>query len=371
MASGRRVVLFSGSYLGSKRRTSFHHLAFAFHRLGWDVTLVTAPISRLSKLRGDYRFEYPVVEEANRLVTVDERLRSYVLMTSWQPGNLHSRLANRLSAPLFRRYADVSLGPLAEVLPAADLIVLENTYVLLFVERLRKLAPHARLVYRAADDPRSIAVHPLLLEAEAEAVAEVDLASVATRQIAEALEPYGEVHVHPQAVDKAAFDRVSSSPYRGDRPVAIFVGVTRRFDHPTLTLAAELAPHVAFHVVGLPSLPAPPNVTFQPELPFEEVTPYLTHATYGLLFFPPGYASLGSGNKVAQYSYRRLPFVAPSHLEAERENACIYERGDEASLAAALAAAERMPHLPSFADGIWSWEELAGVLAGDDSRAAP
>ena len=366
MPTGRRVVLFSGAYLGSKRRTSFHHLAFAYWRLGWDVTLVTAPISRLSGRRGDYRFEYPVVEEANRLVAVDDRLGSYVLMTRWQPGNLHSRVANRLATPLFRRYADVPLGPLAELLRGADLIVLENTWVLLFVERLRQLAPRARLVYRAADDLRSLPVHPLLLRAEAEAVPRVDVASVATRQIADALEPFGEVHVHPQGVDKAAFDRESPSPYDGSGPVAVFIGVTRRFDHPTLTLAAGLAPHVAFHVVGLPARPAPPNVTFHPELPFEEVTPYLTHATFGLLFFPPGYASLGSGNKVAQYSYSRLPFVAPAHLDAQRANACIFEHGDEASLAAALAAAEQMPHLASFADGIPSWEELAATLAGDE-----
>ena len=89
----RRVVLISGHYLGSKRRAGFHHLASAYWNLGWDVTFVTAAISRLSRLKGDYRFAYPVREEANRLVSVRDRLTSYVLMTRIHPGE--SRLRPR------------------------------------------------------------------------------------------------------------------------------------------------------------------------------------------------------------------------------------------------------------------------------------
>ena len=93
--------------------------------------------------------------------------------------------------------------------------------------------------------------------------------------------------------------------------------------------------------------------------------PYLQHARFGLLFFPAGYASLGQGNKVAQYSYCRLPIVAPSHLDADRANVCVFQTGDRQSLAQALAEAERMPHSPAFAEGIMSAEELAAILAGD------
>jgi 2-beta-glucuronyltransferase len=265
---------------------------------------------------------------------------------------------------LFRRYARAPLGSLEDVLAEVDLIVFEGTAALLLVERFRSLAPRARLVYRATDDLRRLPVHPLLLEAEVEAVPQVDLVSVSTLQIAVALAPYGDVHVHPPAVDKAAFDRPTASPY-GAGPAAVFAGVTRHFDYETLTTATKLAPHVAFHVIGLaPGRPAE-NVTFNAEMPFESVAPYLQHATFGLLFFPPGYPGLAEGNKVMQYSYCRLPIVAPSHLQPERENMCVFEAGDTASLRRALAAAERMPHSPSFADGILSAEELAAILAGD------
>jgi 2-beta-glucuronyltransferase len=365
--SAPRVILISRHYLGSKRRAGFHHLAEAFWRLGWDVTFVTAAISSLSRLRGDYRFEYAVREEANRLVPVRERLTSYVLMTRTHPGNLAFGLANRLSSPLFGRYAQAPLGPLGELLPGARLVVFEGTAALLLVERIRGLAPDVRLVYRASDDLRSLGVHPLVLEAEARAIPVFDLVSATTSAIADALAPYGPVEVHAPGVDKLAFDQPTLSPY-GAGPAAVFAGVSPLFDYDSLATAARLVPHVEFHVIGPRPRSLSVNVAFRPELPFVEVVPYLRHATFGLLFFPPGYGSLGQGNKVAQYSYCRLPIVAPTHLEIDRPNACMFVPGDARSLAGALAKAERMPHAATFADGILSSDQLASALAGE--RAA-
>jgi 2-beta-glucuronyltransferase len=360
----RRAILISGHYLGSKRRAGFHHLAQAFWNLGWDVTFVTAAISVLSRLRGDYRFAYPVREEANRPVPVRERLTSYVLMTRTHPGNLGSGIANRLSTPWFARYARARLGQLAERVRQADLVVLEGTAALLLVERIRELAPRARLVYRASDDLRALGVHPLILEAEARAIPLFDLVSAPTPQIAELLAVYGPVEVHPPGIDKAALDRPTQSPY-GEEPAAVFAGVSPLFDYETLAAAAKLAPHVAFHVIGPSPRPLSANVAFHPELPYDEVVPYLRHATFGLLLFPPGYASLGYGNKVAQYSYCRLPIAAPTDLGAERPNICLFERGDTESLRRALLEAGQLPHSPAFAEGVMSAEELAAILAGD------
>lgn len=360
----RSAILISGHYLGSKRRAGFHHLANAYWSMGWDVTFVTAAISLLSRLKGDYRFAYPVREEANRLVPVRERLTSYVLMSRIHPGSLRVDWANRLATPWFSRYATVPLGALEARLRRADLVVFEGTAALLLVERIRALAPHARLVYRASDDLRTLGLHPLVLEAESRAIPLFDLVSAPTREIAEVLAPHGSVEVHQPGVDTAAFARQTGSPY-GSGSAAVFAGVSPLFDYESLAAAAELAPHVGFHIIGPRPRPLPANVTFHAEMAFEDVVPYLQHATFGLLFFPAGYASLGQGNKVAQYSYCRLPIVAPSHLESDRPNLCLFEPGDEASLGRALADAERMPHSPAFASGVMSAEGLASVLAGE------
>jgi 2-beta-glucuronyltransferase len=329
---------------------------------------VTAAISHLSRLRGDYRFAYPVRAEANRLVQVEERLASFVLLTPTHPGNLRLGLANRLSRPRFARYARVRLGPLEQRLREADLVVFEGTAALLLAERVRSLATHARLVYRASDDLRLLGVHPLVLEAEARAIPLFDLVSVPTQELADVLAAYGSVEVHPPGIDKAALDRPTGSPY-GDGPAAVFAGVSPLFDYDTLAQAAELASHVAFHIIGPPARSQPENVSFHPELPFAELVPYLRHATFALLFFPPGYGSLGRGNKVAQYSYCRLPIVAPADLRAERSNVVVFERGDADSLRRALEEAERLPHSAAFAEGIMSAGELAAILAGEPPAA--
>jgi 2-beta-glucuronyltransferase len=364
----RRVILISGHYLGSRRRAGFHHLARAFWHLGWDVTFVTAAISFLSRLKGDFRFEYPVREEANRLVRVRERLTSFVLLTRTHPGNLRLGFANRLSTPWFARYARVSLGPLEQRLRDADLVVFEGTAGLLFVERIRALAPQARLVYRASDDLRALGVHPVILEAEARTIPLFDLVSAPTPRIGEMLGAYGPVKVHSPGVDKAAFDRATESPYTAG-PAAVFAGVSPVFDYDMLRAASEVAPHVAFHIIGARPRPLPENVSFHPELPFAEVVPYFQHATFGLLFTAAGY-SLGQGNKLAQYSYCRLPVVAPSDLGVDQANACAFERGDSQSLRLALARAERMEHSQAFALGVLSAEELATILAGEANNGA-
>jgi 2-beta-glucuronyltransferase len=364
----RRVILISGHYLGSKRRAGFHHLAHAYWELGWDVTFVTAAISLLSRLRSDYRFAYPVREEANQLVPVRERLTSYVLMTRTHPGNLRLGLANRLSAQWFARYADAPLGALGQSLYETDLIVFEGTAALLLVERIRELAPRARLVYRASDDLRALGVHPLILKAEARAIPLFDLVSAPTPRIGEILGAYGPVEVHSPGVDKRAFDRPTESPYAAG-PAAVFAGVSPVFDYDTLSAASELAPEVAFHIIGARPRPLPANVVFHPELPFYDMVPYFQHATFGLLFMDVGY-SLGQGNKLAQYSYCRLPIVAPSDLDVDRPNACVFERGDSHTLRRALAQAEQMKHSETFAQGVLSAEELATILAGEASGAA-
>jgi 2-beta-glucuronyltransferase len=335
------------------------------------VTFVTAPISFLSRLRRDYRFEYPVRAEANRYVQVRERLTSFVLMTPMHPVNLRSQRANRLAAPWFERYARTSLDPLAESLASADLVIFEGSAALLLVDRVRSTASHARLVYRASDDLRRLGLHPLVLEAEARAIPRFDLVSVPNRHIAEVLASYGPVQVHPPGIDKTAFDRATPSPYGGD-PAAVFAGVSPFFDYETLVTGAEIARHVAFHVIGPRPSAAPENVTFHAEMPFDRLVPYLQHATFGLLLFPPGEAaaSLGHGNKAAQYSYCRLPIVAPAHLEVEGANMCVFERRSAESLRRALARAEEMEHSPAFAEGILSSDELAAILAGEANGGA-
>jgi 2-beta-glucuronyltransferase len=364
----RRAVLVSVHYWGSKRKAGFHWLADALWRAGWEVTFVTAAISHLSRLRDDHRLAYPVRREARRPVAVRPRLWSYVWFTSWHPANLRHDLLNRLTAPLFRLYGRLGLGPLHDAVRAADLFIFESTPGLLLVERFRRLNPRARFVYRVSDDLRLLKSHPAVLEAERRALPLFDLISVPyagmTRLFAGAA---ARVQVHAHGIRKDLFDAPTASPYRnGDTVNAVFAGMPP-IDAQFMGTAAALFPDWQFHVLGpIRDLPTRPNLHCYGELPFEQTVPYLRHADIGLHTptYEPGVESRVESLKVIQYTYCRLPIVAPAFLRSARAHVAYYRPGDRDSVRAALATARAYDRARIETDDIVSWDELAATLSG-------
>src|SRR5262245_12594615 len=123
----KKVLLITAHYLESRNKAGFHWLADVFWRNGWDVTFFTESLSWFSWLRHDYRFDYPVRAEANRLRQVRERLASFVWLTRWHPMNLRLSLLNRLSKPWFSRYGKLSLHGMEVTISQSDLMVFDST----------------------------------------------------------------------------------------------------------------------------------------------------------------------------------------------------------------------------------------------------
>ena len=97
----RTVILVSYHYLNSKRKAGFHWIANAYKQKGWTVIFVTAPISIFSWLRKDYRFEYPIFKEANKLIQVEDNLYSYILFSLIHPARTRIAIMDKLIAPLY------------------------------------------------------------------------------------------------------------------------------------------------------------------------------------------------------------------------------------------------------------------------------
>jgi 2-beta-glucuronyltransferase len=362
----KRVVLVSGHYFGSTRRAGFHWLARAYQRLGWDVVFVTGALSRQSRIRGDFRFAYPVREEANRLVEKDERLRSYVLYTPYHPANFRLGIVNRLSAPLLRRYARAPLGQLADVLPGADLVIFESTPALLLVPAFRAAAPQARFVYRVSDDLRFLKANRVVLDAEHGLAPTFDLVSVPSEYLLSRWPDLENVALHHHAVDTSELDRATENPFpERDRVNVVFAG-NSHFDNDFLERAARAFPEWRFHIFGpIPGIPDALPVVRYGERPFSAVVPYLQHADIGLQprSYSPGAESLSDSLKVLQYTYCRLPIVAPAYMRSSRANVFPYRMGDDESIRAALLGARAMDRATIGRDGVASWEQLAGTLA--------
>lgn len=363
-----KVVIFSYHYFESRRRAGFHHLAQAFWELGWDVFFVTAPLSRLSFLARDERLEYPVVREANRVKVIRERLASYVLFSLVHPANLRIDSLNRLTGRLLvTAYRRSRLGSLKSELANADLIVFESTPAIVLAPLVRKMAPRARLVYRVSDDLEILRVHPAVLAAEREALADFDFVSAPSRYSAEKLGTLTRVDWQPHAVAKHMFDEACDSPY-GDGVNAVWVGHAA-LDEAFVDSAADSFPDWTFHIIGPPKrADRRPNVIWHGELPFERTIPFLRHGDIALAAYggPEGRIRgyLADSLKIVQYAYCGLPIVAPSALQSDRPHVFYYEPGDGASVTIALRAALAAGKRPELGQSAPSWRELATTLAG-------
>jgi 2-beta-glucuronyltransferase len=361
----KRVVLFTNHYLQSRNKAGFHWLADAYWRAGWDVLVFTESISWLSWLRGDRRFDYPIFHDANRLQRIRERLSSYVWLTPFHPMNLRSGVLNRLSGPVLKLYGRLPLGPVTDELRQADLFVFDSDHGLFLLDRIKRLNPHARCVYRVSDDIPTMRHHPVVLKMEESVVPRFDAVSVPSEAIGRRLGRLTNVTLQHHGLRKDLFDRPCVDPYLGPGPFVLFIG-RRYLDTDFLRQAVDLYPNWSFHVFGeFDHLPAAANLTAHGERPFDELIPYLRHADIGLqtLSYIPGAECFTDSLKVQQYTYCRLPIVAPSFLRCDRPNVLYYEPGDGTSIRCALDHAIAFDRRRIGADDVATWDEIAARLA--------
>ncbi len=363
----KRVVLVTAHYLGSRRRAGFHWLADAFWRAGWEVVFLTTGVSWPLWLRKqDYRTDYPLAREANRLRWLEPRLGSFVWMTPFHPTPTGSARLDRWLTPLFRRYGALPLGALRPIVRDADLFVFVSAPGLLLAERFRRINAHARFVYRVSDDMRLLGYPAVVREAEARLAPAFDLVSVPSRAVLRRLGLANAVF-QPQGIRKELFDAAGPSPYRGAGPNLVFVG-NSHFDADLIERASRLFPAWSFHVIGpVGGYPSRPNVVAYGELPFLETVPFIRHADIGLnaRSWGEGVECLvDSSLKVLQYTYCRLPIVSPEFLRSERQHVLCYRPGDDASIHAALLAAAAYDRASIEVADIRSWDEIATAIAG-------
>ncbi|ETX02608.1 MAG: hypothetical protein ETSY1_02950 [Candidatus Entotheonella factor] len=365
-AKPKRVLLITGHYFDSRRKAGFHWLAEAFWQAGWEVIFVTTAISWTSWLQRNYRMAYPIFRESHRLRWLRERLGSYVWLTPWHPVDLGHPWLNCLAHGLFARYGQFALGALAPLAQEADAFIFESKPGLMLFDRFRQLNPHARTIYRVSDDLRLLRTHQVVLDTENRIAPQFDLISVPNAVLLSRFEHLSQAAVHHHGICKSRFDQACPCPYPpGWDAHLVFVG-TAYLDHEFLEHASAHFPTWAFHLIGpLPGAPQRANIFAYGELPFDATIPYLKHADIGLhtLVCKPGAASFADSLKVIQYTYCRLPIVAPEPMRSARSNTFYYRPGDAASIVRALEAARTFDREKVDTRGIHSWASLAHVFA--------
>ena len=102
------------------------------------------------------------------------------------------------------------------------------------------------------------------------------------------------------------------------------------------------------------------------ERAFAGLVPYVKHADIGLqtLEYWPGAECFTDSLKMQQYTYCRLPIVAPTFLRSDRPHVFCYEPGDDGSIRQALQAALRFDRDLVPGAEVSRWDDLILKLAG-------
>lgn len=369
----KKVLLLSAHYLESKRRAGFHWLAEAFWRAGWQVTFFTTSISWLSYLVGrNHRLAYPILQEAQRIKQVRDNFYSYVWFTPWHPARFPVVLLNNMSHTLFAHYGKLPLGPIEPYIRDADMFIFESGAGLLLFDRFKSLNSHARYVYRASDILTPVWDHPALMQAEERYVEQFDLISIPGAYHFQRFAHFPQARLHFHGLNKDLFDHTYPTPYQDYQHTtnAIYVG-TAEFDYDFLERASRLCPTVTFHIIGpISDLPQHPNIVAYGEKPFTEIVPFMMHADIGLnlrAYRPDSESFADNSLKNMQYTYCRLPIIAPSFMKTTRwTNMLWYEPEQDESIQQAMDRACAYDRASISTDGIHSWDDLARILSEEN-----
>ncbi len=291
-------------------------------------------------------------------------LHSYVHYTPWHVANTRFRLTNALTAAIVPYYANFPIAKEAlSFIKSSSYIVFESTPGLLLFDKVKKLNPGAKYIYRVSDDLRFLQVHPALIKYEAKVLPSFDVVSIVSAHFFNLFKQKN-VRLHYHGIDKQTYDQPHVNPYPAGSTNLVFIG-NAYFDRDFLETASTLFPDAKFHIIGpIQGLPKHPNIIAYGEMPFYETVGYIKYADVGLhtLHRARGAEAFTDTLKVHQYTYCQLPIVAPSFLKTNRKHAFYYTPGNAATIQTSLENALGFLHDEVDNSNVLDWKELAQKL---------
>lgn len=364
--SKRRVLIVTGHHFAeAPRKVDLHFMADALRAGGDHVDFLACRLSFLSRFLKDERFAYARQRPLNRWNLVGEGLEEFLWYAPFHPMNLKLPLLNALSAPLFRLYDRLLPKAVMERMAGYTHILIESGPPPLLTHRIRQAAPKARIIYHAADRLKTIRVHPCVEEALAKGIGDYDLIHIMAEAMRADFPADAPLLYLPHGIARDSFDRAMENPYAVPRN-AVSVG-DMLFDARVIDTLAAAYPDWTFHLFGKKAVPSEPrgNIVVHGEVAFETIVPFIKFADIGLAPYrrSDGADYLSQSSlKMIQYSYCRLPIVAPAFAAGGRDHVCAYDPGDEASIVEAFRRAQSFDRGMIETASIRSWQEAVQLL---------
>lgn len=358
----RTVALISGHCFVSKRKAGFHWLAETFSNHSWNVLFITAPIRYTAWLTKDQRSQYIRFKNINKPIVVTNTVSTFIYMSLFNPLHTKNSLINLIFLPFSRMYGKYIPRIMAELIKKSDLIIFESSEGLLLFDKISELNPDAKFIYRVSDLLEVNHVPKFILDYEKKIAPKFDLISVPSDYIFKKFCYLSNAKLHHHGIKKEMFDKTELKPaeYAEYEKNIVFIGTTH-FDNEFIKVAAKLFPYYGFHIIGpIKDRNKAKNILHYGEMPFSQIIPYLQHADVGLqtLKSDEGLESFSDSLKVLQYTYCKLPIVAPISLNSPRKNIFYYSPGDENSIRDALTNAVKFDRTKIDTSNIHSWDEL-------------
>jgi len=356
--------------INSKRKAGFHWIALSLSKK-YEVTFITAPIRYSTLISKDHRTSYFKFSEINKPIKVGT-ITSYVYMTLANP--ISSK--HKFIAPFFNLfvifYGSITPKNLKNIFSNADVIIFESNDALLLFDKISRINPVAKKIYRVSDDLKTINASKVVQNYEAKISSKFDLISVPSEYIYHKFDHLPQTKLLNHGIHKKLFSKIYRIPkeYVQFEINILFVG-TSHFDHNFLSVASSLFPNWGFHIIGpIEKINKEKNIRYYGELPFNETIPYIQHADIGLQTRKSdiGLASLSDSLKVLQYTYCRLPIIAPKEVNSSRINFFYYIPGDRDSIQIALTEAINFDRTKIDVSKINSWDEVAELIINEVLR---
>jgi 2-beta-glucuronyltransferase len=356
----QRAVLISGYHdYRTGKRASIHQIADGLVRSGFDVSFISTRYSMLSRWTGDSRLF--LWDRANAIETANG-IDCLLWRTLAHPFSSHLKAVQSLTGYTYDWYSELPNSAFDQLVRLADYVIVESGVAAIYLRRIRRMNPRAKVIYYGADRLETINAHPFIRERLEKDQELVDHFAIRATGLMDDF-PYaaGRLYKSSFGVDDDEYGKVGPSPYVPDETVAVSVG-SMLFDPTVFQLVASHFPDVQFHLVGCGAgFEAPPNVHIHAEMPFDRALAFVKHASIGIAAYAPvpGAEYLAESSlKLAQFEYFGLPAVCPNFAVGCSPFRFGYEPGDEDSIRSAVAAA--LAKIGSAEPRSFpSWEEVA------------